>query len=134
MSWEEGYKQYLNDFEHIQKTLVKELGCEKYKHSLERIKQYLDGLFSMTKFKEGDKVVFIEDIPKKEDGWSGCYHFLIKGNTGNITAVDFRKNSFIYSVIPDNQTFYSQLDKCYEKLSRPYNFWMTEKYFEKVEE
>ena len=90
-----------------------------------RMEEYVDGLFSFSKFKIGDRVELAKDVDcSDKPGWRGCEHFLKAGAKATINDISFSKSGFGYGVQFDVETW---MDK---KVARPvgdkHQFWFQE--------
>ena len=78
---------------------------------IERLQEYVDGLFSFAKFKVGDTVRLKEKITFPDGhGWKHCEHNMIKGATALVKDVDwYDDRGFTYLIMFHHQTYISSL-------------------------
>lgn len=99
-----------------------------------KLQDYIDGLFSLSKFKIGDKVALVDDVDiSNAPGWRGSEHFLKKGATAVVEDVDFGKKGFHYCVVFDNETFLHPITGIATKVSIKHSYWFLESDLYKVE-
>lgn len=93
----------------------------------EKLGVYIDGLFSFSKFKDGDPVQLAHDINcNSAPGWAGSEHFLKRGATAKVEEVDYGKRGFSYGIVFDNETWLDQKGVA-RPVSDKHQFWMLEK-------
>lgn len=84
------------------------------KYTAERLTEYVEGLFSFAKFKEGDEVrlnsywephfhAVLESEPTH--GWRNSKHFLIENAVATVRAVDYFHGVFTYDVVFDSESW-----------------------------
>lgn len=74
-----------------------------------KLGNYIDGLFSFAKFKEGERVQLARDYDcSKAPGWAGSEHFLKEGATAVVSDIDYNERGFIYGIVFDNETWLDQ--------------------------
>lgn len=127
------YNNYRSNLEFFDKILssIKTINPNKdFEYQINKIENYIYGLFSLAKFKPGDIVIFNQDIPVKNDGWRGCYHMLKKGKKSKVISLDWYNNKFIYLIEPLNQTYYSKIEDDYLPVTIPGCYCFDEKFLE----
>lgn len=93
-----------------------------YGHELDRLREYAEGLYARSLFKNGDRVA-LSATPEISDtvawGWRGAKHFLVKDAKGNVVNVDFYKGEFRYGIVFDDETWIDPTDKTLKKHDKP---------------
>jgi hypothetical protein len=70
-------------------------------YDIERISEYIQGLFSHAKFHIGDRIKMSKTYPiNSEDswGWMPYKHILVEGSKGIVRERDWTNGAFIYSI------------------------------------
>ena len=81
---------------------------------LERIEECVNGLFSFSKFKVGDRVKMAATYPVNEKdswGWLGIKHLLEAGSKATILKVDWYNKKFVYLIEFDERTYWNTQEK-----------------------
>ena len=69
------------------------------------LETYIEGLFSYSKFKIGDRVKLIKTVDPLPYGWSSRGHFLIEGAVATVMDLDFNKDGFAYWISFENDSW-----------------------------
>lgn len=104
------------------------------KYEIARLREMVEGLFSFSKFKEGDRVKMAATVPvneKEAPGW-WCYrHLLTKGSRATIKEVDWYEGSFRYRVLFEENSWMDDQGKIKPCSSEPGLFTLSEKWLKK---
>lgn len=102
------------------------------KYYIKQVKEYVEGLFSFSKFKLGNKVKLKETLTfEKEHGWRVYEPTMVRGAIATITEVNWYKDAgFVYSVVFDKQLWRSDMDNMIKESDCPATFRMKERNFE----
>lgn len=74
-------------------------------YRLKKFEQYIDGLFSFAKFKEGEKVQ-LKKNHTFDHGWKNCNPTFSKGAVAVVRRVDWNKeHGFLYDLVFDEQFY-----------------------------
>lgn len=76
------------------------------KYTVEKLEEYVQGLFRFSKFKIGDRVQLkytpiIND--KQAWGWLGYKDMLVRGAKATVKEIDYRSGDFRYGLIFDQE-------------------------------
>lgn len=99
---------------------------------MERVEEYIDGLFSFAKFKEGDKVAMAKTYPvtKEESwGWLAYRHRLTEGKTAKVVSVDWCDGRFVYGVVFDDTSWIDDKGVVHPSDSEGGIFHLSERWF-----
>lgn len=122
--------KYLEEIEKTIKAAQEIPLCTNY--SIEKVKEYVEGLFSFAKFKVGDEVRMASDYPITKNGSPGwwCFrHLLSKGSLATIREVDYRKSTFNYAITFQESTWMDDEGKVHEShYSKGAMFYLEEKW------
>lgn len=98
----------------------------------ERIVEYIDGLFSFSQFKMGERVCLVKDIDcNDKSGWISSAHFLKKGATAVVHDLDYYGRGFRYGIVFDNDTWLDSKGIAHASLDKG-QFWFSEHDLAKV--
>jgi hypothetical protein len=98
---------------------------------VERIEEYINGLFSFAKFKVGDKVRMAKTYPVNEKdswGWMHARHLLRQDQPATVVACDYYDGTFRYGITFDEKTYMDRDGKVHPTDDDGGQYWLSEKW------
>lgn len=99
---------------------------------IDALQKYAEGLFTLSKFKVGDRVVMAETYPvnnKDSWGWVPHRHLLTKGSKATVESIDWYNNRFIYMIVFDESSYMNDKDEIKPTFD-PVRLCLSEKWLE----
>lgn len=112
-------------------------------HTLETISEYVEALFSYSKFKVGGRVQINADWEpyfhaaldrSDRHGWRGGKHFLIEGAAATVKNIDYRSGRFVYNLHFDDESYMDIVTKKAVPIKDKALYCFQEKYLDEFKE